>query len=313
MNKYQKITLIAGAIIFILVMWYSPTVGRAFTRAIAVIMATALLYWGARNRLFFLVMVCIPVLLILICGIWLIVISAEEVDIDTERIRIVGSLLIVLSAGGLIVLGIMIGKYIKLGLPSREEEHVRKNSIGRVIHVLLRRRNIIIICLCLIILITSVFVWQKISNFGLKSMNNKLMTKSVNYINALPGVNGVDALPGVKGVNDLRGLNGTLDKINGDARLTGDGTFNGSIYNGSNWTITKLRFRVVAKEKNGSIRWDKEFIYSIRNRIRQILNDDADQIRDFEPSTTRDFSIDVTEDRNLGDFDWCIIEAWGKP
>jgi len=47
-------------------------------------------------------------------------------------------------------------------------------------------------------------------------------------------------------------------RITGYARLL-YGSFSVDVYNGSDLTIKKLRFRIIAKEKNGSVRWDREF------------------------------------------------------
>jgi len=71
--------------------------------------------------------------------------------------------------------------------------------------------------------------------------------------------------------------------------------FNGEIYNGSDWTLTSVTFRVVAKEKSGSVRWDRKFRET--NRL--------------NPLAASYFSVTVTEAECIGSFDWHIDEVLG--
>ncbi|UCB48887.1 MAG: hypothetical protein JSW56_17500 [Deltaproteobacteria bacterium] len=75
----------------------------------------------------------------------------------------------------------------------------------------------------------------------------------------------------------------------------GPGLFNGEIYNGSNWTITSVTFRVVAKEKSGGVRWDRKFRETVR------LNSLA----------ASNFAVTVSEAEGVGSFDWSIDEVLG--
>jgi hypothetical protein len=84
------------------------------------------------------------------------------------------------------------------------------------------------------------------------------------------------------------------------ARITGNaslsfGSFSGKIHNGSDWTVTGLTFRVVAKEKDGSVRWDRNFKESIN----------------VDPLTTASFSVSVTGDEGCASHEWSIHEALG--
>ena len=80
----------------------------------------------------------------------------------------------------------------------------------------------------------------------------------------------------------------------GKATLEGK-MFNGEIYNGSDWTITSITFRVVAKEKSGSVRWDRKFKETTR----------------LNPLAASYFSVTVTEVEGVGSFDWSIDEVLG--
>lgn len=80
----------------------------------------------------------------------------------------------------------------------------------------------------------------------------------------------------------------------GKATLDGK-MFNGEIYNGSDWTINSVKFRVVAKEKSGSVRWDRKFKDTVR----------------ITPLTTANFAVMVSEAEGIGSFDWHIDEVLG--
>ena len=71
--------------------------------------------------------------------------------------------------------------------------------------------------------------------------------------------------------------------------------FNGEIYNGSNWTITSVTFRVVAKETSGGVRWDRRFRETVR----------------INSLTTSHFAVTVSDAEGVGSFDWSIDEVLG--
>ena len=75
----------------------------------------------------------------------------------------------------------------------------------------------------------------------------------------------------------------------------GSKMFNGEIYNGSDWTITSITFRVVAKEKSGSLRWDRKFREAIK----------------ISPLATSYFAVNVIEGEGIGSFDWSVDEILG--
>jgi hypothetical protein len=75
----------------------------------------------------------------------------------------------------------------------------------------------------------------------------------------------------------------------------GSKILNGEIYNGSDWTLTSVTFRVIAKEKSGSVRWDRKFRDTIR----------------LNPLAATYFAVTVTEAEDIGSFDWHIDEVLG--
>jgi hypothetical protein len=83
-------------------------------------------------------------------------------------------------------------------------------------------------------------------------------------------------------------------KVTGNASLSGYGSFSGKLYNGSSWHITRIIFRVTAKESDKSLRWDRQF---------------DDKIK-IAPLSTSKFFVSVIDDKNV-DFEWDIVEAWG--
>jgi hypothetical protein len=84
-------------------------------------------------------------------------------------------------------------------------------------------------------------------------------------------------------------------KVTGNAGLNGDGSFSGKVYNGSSWTITDMIIRVIAKEKNGSVRWDRKF------KEAQVI----------PALSTARIHITVTGDENVASFEWNIEEIRG--
>jgi hypothetical protein len=85
-----------------------------------------------------------------------------------------------------------------------------------------------------------------------------------------------------------------LSNLTGDAQLI-SGHFQGKVYNGSAWVVTRIVFGVVAKEKDGRIRWGRA------------LSDAFN----LEPLSTGSFYISVTGEEEIGSFEWQIMEAEG--
>lgn len=83
-------------------------------------------------------------------------------------------------------------------------------------------------------------------------------------------------------------------KVTGNAGLN-YGSFSGKIYNGSNWTITDMIIRVIAKEKSGSVRWDRKFKES----------------KVIPPLSTESIYVSVTGDEGVTSFEWNIEEIRG--
>jgi hypothetical protein len=84
-------------------------------------------------------------------------------------------------------------------------------------------------------------------------------------------------------------------KVTGNASLNGYGSFVGRIYNGSNRTITDMIIRIIAKEKNGSVRWDRRFKISTY----------------IGPLSTESIIFSVTGDEGVWSTDWNIEEIRG--
>lgn len=88
---------------------------------------------------------------------------------------------------------------------------------------------------------------------------------------------------------------GEQTKVTGNAGLSGVGSFRGKIYNGSSWTITDMIIRVIAREKNGNVRWERNF------KETQIIS----------PLSTASIYIEVTGDENVASTEWYIEEIRG--
>src|SRR5438093_1289772 len=48
-------------------------------------------------------------------------------------------------------------------------------------------------------------------------------------------------------------------QITGNAGLRYNGLFDGKLYNGSDWVVTRVIVSVTAKEEDGTIRWSRDF------------------------------------------------------
>lgn len=83
-------------------------------------------------------------------------------------------------------------------------------------------------------------------------------------------------------------------KVTGNANFGYVG-FSGKIYNGSSWTITEMVVRIVAKENDGSIRWDRKFRTSVS----------------IPPLETESIYFDVTGEEGARLGGWYIDEIRG--
>ena len=89
------------------------------------------------------------------------------------------------------------------------------------------------------------------------------------------------------------------EKITGSARVGGNGYFSGKLYNGSNWTVTKIFFIVsVSETKNmepNSLKWSRTFSEEMT----------------INPFSTKSFSIPVIDDQGIKGFSWGIEKVVG--
>ena len=83
-------------------------------------------------------------------------------------------------------------------------------------------------------------------------------------------------------------------KVTGNAAIS-FGYFSGKLYNGSNWTLTKAVVKVTAKEKNGSVRWVRDFAVPVA----------------VSPLSTNSFSVSVTVGEGVASTSWSIERLYG--
>ena len=89
-----------------------------------------------------------------------------------------------------------------------------------------------------------------------------------------------------------------LVKVTGTASVGYANTFTCDLYNGSNWTIAKVIFRLDIFEVGGELRWTREYQHDI----------------DVRPLTSKSFIKSISQAENYGNFKWNIIEVYGyKP
>lgn len=156
-------------------------------------------------------------------------------------------------------------------------------------------KNLIIVCICATLLISGVVFWLTLYHYDKMTIDGNSIPIRINRLTRYTEYFVGGKWNPEKGHGRKKKLPANVQaEITGNASLS-YGSFSGKIYNGSDWTVTELIFRVVAKEKDGSIRWDRKFKKSIT----------------IEPLSTSSFGISVTGNEDISSFDWYIEEALG--
>ncbi|MDY0268962.1 hypothetical protein [Trichloromonas sp.] len=75
------------------------------------------------------------------------------------------------------------------------------------------------------------------------------------------------------------------------------GTFFGKLYNGTGQPITRVTFKVNAREADGRLRWSRDFTEGMF----------------VKPQTTGRFAITVTDGDDVGEVSWIIVKAFTRP
>jgi hypothetical protein len=160
----------------------------------------------------------------------------------------------------------------------------------------MRTKNIIVICVTL--LIAGILFWPTLYRYDKMTIAGNSLPIRMNRFTGHTEYFGhgkwVPEKEQVKKLESSRIPFEEKSKITGNASL-GYGSFSGKIYNGSSWTISSLNFRVKAKEKNGSIRWDRTFNESIQ----------------IASLSTSSFYVAVTGDEGIDSINWSIDEVLG--
>lgn len=85
-------------------------------------------------------------------------------------------------------------------------------------------------------------------------------------------------------------------KITGNASLKQQyGTFSGDLYNGSDWTVSKVVINVSAKEHDGKFRWSRDFSVPV----------------EIKPLSTSSFSVIVHNCQGIGEAPWSMRTVSG--
>jgi len=157
-------------------------------------------------------------------------------------------------------------------------------------------KNIIIICIALFL--AGIIFWPTLYRYDKITISGNSFPVRINRLTGyteyftlnkwVPAEGQQKKIKGIKVPIEI------LSEITGNASIS-YGAFSGKIYNGSNWTITNITFRVQVKEKDGNIRWNRKFNESIQ----------------ITPLSTSSFSISVTGDQGIDTFDWDVVEALG--
>jgi hypothetical protein len=83
----------------------------------------------------------------------------------------------------------------------------------------------------------------------------------------------------------------------GSAERKPSGIFSGTLYNGSDWTVTRVIVRIQAKDKDGTVRWLRDF--------------SATLVPELRPLTTESFSLTVVDEQEIKEAAWNIKKLFG--
>ncbi len=160
----------------------------------------------------------------------------------------------------------------------------------------MRTTNLIVICITLII--AGVIFWPTLYRYDRITIRNNSLPLRINRLTGYTEHFVLGEWVPEKSQEKKNKNSGIpseeIVKITGNASLS-DGYFSGKLYNGSSWTISDITFRIIAKKKDGTIKWNRDFNKSIR----------------IDPLTTSLFSITVIGDEGIDNFDWLITKAFG--
>lgn len=87
-----------------------------------------------------------------------------------------------------------------------------------------------------------------------------------------------------------------LKKLQVEGRIN-KGTFFGKLYNGTDQPLTRVTFKVNAREADGRLRWSRDFTEGMF----------------VKPQTTGRFAITVTDGDDVGDVSWTVMKAFTRP
>lgn len=88
-------------------------------------------------------------------------------------------------------------------------------------------------------------------------------------------------------------------KVTGNASISRyQDNFSGKIYNGSNWIVTRMIINITVKERDGSLRWSRDFSTSPSYGKCSSLS-------------TSDFSVAITGGEGTVDVSWYIKQVFG--
>jgi hypothetical protein len=173
----------------------------------------------------------------------------------------------------------------------------------------MRTRNLTVVCVAL--LIAGIFFWPTIYRYEKTSSTLIRINRLTGYTAYFAGNRWIGeqepiASPTPKEVLPLS--LGYLRQVTGTASLTRHQTlnlqmFSGDLYNGSDWTVSRVVFLVKAKRKDGSTLWERKLEHEFS---------DIDAIA-LKPGKTSMFAIRTTVDTGLHSHEWSILEASGIP
>ena len=131
-----------------------------------------------------------------------------------------------------------------------------------------RTRNLLIICTTLIVV--GIIFWPSLYRYQtLKLGNNSFpvkinrVTGSAEYFSSGGWISFASKEEG-KAKNSVQLPDSEKAKISGNGDLSvSQGEFSGGIYNGSSWMVTSIAVRILLREFDGSVKWDRKFVTGV--------------------------------------------------
>jgi hypothetical protein len=138
----------------------------------------------------------------------------------------------------------------------------------------MKEKNIIILCgiICTALIICGILFWPTLYRYDKIKYGLRTLPIRVNRITGYTEILRLSGWRGVKVEKVIKALPiEEKDKIKSTGDFDGEGHYKYAVYNGSKWTITRIKLSILAKDNQGKIIWHK--IYEKAINIKPFLTE----------------------------------------